>query len=57
MIKRVGGQWTTIQCPCCENCYKVLTGKFSLVQQCPYCFAKIDLLEEAKAIEAKGGTL
>lgn len=57
MIKRVGDQWVTIQCPSCGYCYKVLTGKFSLIQQCPYCLVEIDLYSEARDAEAAGKKL
>ena len=51
MIKRIDHQWTTIQCKnlvsddgkLCNLCFKVLTGRFALTQQCPYCLGKIDL--------------
>lgn len=57
IIKRVGGQWTTIQCLNCKNCYKVLTGKFALTQQCPYCLMKIDLYDTARAAVDEGSIL
>ncbi len=33
----IGGQWTTIQCCRCKDCYKVRSGKFHVIQACPYC--------------------
>lgn len=51
MIIRSDYQWTTIQCKNlvgdngkeCDLCFKVLTGKFALIQRCPYCLGEIDL--------------
>ena len=51
MIKRIDHQWTTIQCKnlvsddgkLCNLCFKVLSDRFALIQQCPYCLGKIDL--------------
>jgi hypothetical protein len=53
MIIRSDDVWTTIQCKnpvtddgkLCNLCFKVLNGRFALVQQCPYCLGKIDLHE------------
>jgi hypothetical protein len=51
MIIRSDDVWTTVQCKnavgpneeSCDLCFKVLNGRFALVQQCPYCLGKIDL--------------
>jgi len=43
MIKRKDDFWTTIQCPKCEDCYKVLNDKVHWQQSCPYCSNLIEL--------------
>lgn len=43
MIKRKSATWTTIQCPSCKDCWKVLNDRFKLALHCPYCDAKLDL--------------
>lgn len=61
MIKRVGDQWTTIQCKnlvsddgkICNLCFKVLNDRFALTQRCPYCLQEIDHHDWAKAEEAR----
>lgn len=43
MIIRSGDQWTTIQCPQCKDCHKVLNDKHMRVVSCPYCGHTIEL--------------
>ena len=45
MIKRKDDTWTTIQCPNCNDCYKVLNNKAHWQQSCPYCSNLIELQE------------
>ena len=54
---------TTIQCKnlvgdngeTCDLCFKVLNNRFALIQQCPYCLAKIDLMEQARKMAISEG--
>ena len=48
MIKRKDDIWTTIQCPKCKDCHKVLNGKHRSILQCPYCDRQIDLRQFPK---------
>ena len=61
MIKRIDGQWTTIQCKNprgeneepCDLCFKVLNDRFALRVTCPYCLQQIDLYDWIKDEEGR----